>query len=200
MKKNTKIKTLSIIAVVFLAVVSTGIIIGINLNKENDIQEIDPDVKIFTENYPTDILILGENFEILDGLYIRNSEIINEDILENIDGCERQIIFISDYNETYNPTVDELKLVADKLNACKCDVYIIGNALDEKLVEAGILPYVQPEGRWTGYVTTAYGTPVYSYGIDTAEWNMDFNDENDRKDILWGLIGIFEINLRNSLE
>ena len=154
-------------------------------------------VTVLNKNYPTDILILGENFEILEGLRYRQSDVINDEVLKTAEGCNRQAIILSCYNGTFDPTIEQLKMIAKKLNELKCDVYFVGNKLDDKLVEAGIIPSPQKENYWMGYVNCAYGEINLGNGLDCS--GLDFNDEEDRATCIQCLLEVFLHNINESL-
>lgn len=159
--------------------------------------EVSKYAKIFNENYPTDILVLGEEIELVDDLRYRYSSTLNAEVLETAQNCERQFIVISNYNKSFCPTVDELALIAEKLKKQLCNVYLIGNTLDSELVEVGILTQPQKEDYWMGYAYIAYNDIRHGNGV--CCYGFDFNDEEDNKELISVLLSVMEQNLEASM-
>ena len=134
----------------------------------------DPFVELFVNNYPTDILVLGEELNLHDDLYVRHSETLNADVLKTKKGCVRQVIILSDRSGTVDFSPEELGLIREKMDALQCDFFCVGKSMDAKLVEAGILLTPQAEDTFIPSVYAAWGRKNYSNGFhDSAMPNIE---------------------------
>jgi len=192
-KKNMMVV---IIGIIFVLILTIGILI--HIKSSTNPQKIKSRyATILNDNYPTDILLLGENVDLTDDLKYRYSASIDEDVLKTAEGCDRQYIIISCYNGTFNPTVEQLSLLAEKLNNYQCDIYCLGNTLDAKLVEAGILERQQKDGYWLGFVYVRNESIYYGNGINCK--NKDFLNPDDQASVISFLLEMMLSNLEDSL-